>query len=112
MTDLPNPYPPRNHPPLLDLSFAALGWLHRSAIAVGSDRFEETVQRTRFYLSRAVRHALTPAETAVITGLATCVDGLIQADTAARHVLADSVTGIADACAAEVVQLLDATEGA
>lgn len=95
----------------MDLSFASLGWLHRSAQAVGSDRFAEAVTRSRFYLDKAAGHAVTPAEAAVITGLAAAVDALIQADADARRLLGDSVTGIADACAAEVAQMLENIEG-
>lgn len=96
----------------MELNFAALGWLQRSAQAVGSDRFPETLQRSRFYLEKAACHAATPAEAAVITGLAASVDALLQADVDARQLLDDSVSGIADACAAELDQLLETTEGA
>lgn len=95
----------------MELSFAALGWLQRSAQAVGSDRFPETLQRSRFYLDKAASHAATPAEAAVITSMATAVDALLQADADARELLDDSVTGIADVCAAEIDQLLETTEG-
>ncbi len=37
---------------------------------------------------------------------------LIQTDAAARQLLDDSVSGIADAFAAEIDQLLETTEGA
>ena len=96
----------------MELSFAALGWLNRSAQAVGSEKFVETVQRSRFNIGKAASYAATPAELAIITGLTTSLDTLIQADADARHVLGDSVSGIADACAAEVAQLLETTEGA
>ena len=96
----------------MDLSFAALGWLYRSANAVGSDRFAETVHRSRFYLDKAAGHAATPAEAAVVTGLNASLDALIQADADARQLLADSVAAIADTCAAEIDQLLETTEGA
>lgn len=96
----------------MDLSFAALGWLHRCAQAVGGDRFDETVRRSRFYLEKAAGHAATPAETAVISGLAAALDALIRADADARHLLGDSVSEIAEACAAEIAQLFETTEGA
>lgn len=100
-----SPRPPLKQPALVDLSFAALGWLHRASIAVGSDRFTETLHRSRFYLTQAAAHAATPAELAMIAGLSASLDGLIQADANARELLSDSVTGIADACAAEIEQL-------
>jgi hypothetical protein len=109
---LPDPRPPLRHPALMDLSFAALGWLNRSAQAVGSDRFTETIHRSRFNIEKAAGHAATPAELAIITGLTASLDALIQADADARQLLSDSVTGIADACAAEMAQLLESTEGA
>ena len=96
----------------MELSFAALGWLNRSAQAVGSDRFAETVHRSRFNIEKAAGHAATPAELAIIAGLTASLDALIQADADARQVLGDSVSGIADACAAEMAQLLESTEGA
>lgn len=96
----------------MELSFATLGWLHRSAHAVGGDRFDETVQRARFYLRKAAAHAGTPADNAVIDGLAASLAGLVEADAGARRLLADSVSGIAEACAAEAGQLLNTIEGA
>ena len=96
----------------MELSFAALGWLNRSAQAVGSEKFVETVQRSRFNIGKAAGYAATPAELAIITGLTTSLDTLIQADADARHVLGDSVSGIPDACAAEIAQLLETAEGA
>lgn len=96
----------------MELSFAALGWLQRSAQAVGSDRFPEALQRSRFYLEKAAGCAVTPAEAAVINSLTAAVGDLFQADADARRLLDDSVTGIADACAADIDQLLETTEGA
>ena len=110
--DLPDHRPPRQHPPLMDLSFAALGWINRAAGAAGADRFAESVRRARFYLGQASRHAWTPADRAVITGLAASLEAVILADAEARAVLGESVSGIADACAAEVDQLLETAEEA
>lgn len=96
----------------MEHSFAALGWLNRCAGAVGSDRFEETAHRTRFCLAKAAGHAATPAETAVVAGLAASLEAVIEADADARRLLAESVAGIADACAAETTHLLTTIEGA
>ncbi|MEI7716704.1 MAG: hypothetical protein WCI78_11530 [Mycobacterium sp.] len=92
--DLPDPRPPRQHPPIMELSFAALGWLNRAAQAVGSVRFTESIQRSRFNLERAKRHARTPAELAVIAGLASSLQGLIRADADARELLAASLSDL------------------
>ena len=112
ISHLPNPYPPLQHPPFLELSYNTLGWLLRCARAVGSDRFDETVHRVRFYLQKVAAHAGTPADTAVIDGMAASLAALIDADADARRLLADSVSGIADACADEVSRLLDTIDGA
>ena len=95
----------------MDLSFAALGWLNRCAQAAGSDRFDETARRSRFYINTAAGHAHTPAELAIVTGLTTTLDALVVADAEARALLADSVSTIADACATEVTHLLESIEG-
>lgn len=95
----------------MEHSFAALGWLNRCAHSVGSDRFDESVRRTRFCLEKAAHHAATPAEAAVIDGLAASLGKVIEADAEARRLLADSVSGIADACGAEASALLTAIEG-
>ena len=79
------------HPPMTDLTFAALGWLNRAAQAVGAIRFTESIKRARFYLERAASHAVTPAEVAVITGLTSSLQGLIQADADARALLEESL---------------------
>jgi hypothetical protein len=92
--DLPDPRPPRQHPPIMELSFAALGWLNRAAQAVGSIRFTESIQRSRFNLERAKRHARTPAELAVIAGLASSLQRLIRADADARELLAASLSDL------------------
>ena len=94
----------------MDLSFAALGWLYRQAQAVGSDRFEETGHRAKFYLEKASACAHTPAELAVLAGMHVSLDALVQADLEARELLSESVSGIADACASETDQLLRASE--
>lgn len=90
--NLPDPRPPRQHPPMMDLSFAALGWLNRAAQAVGSIRFAESMTRSRFYLERARGYARTPADTAIITGLASSLQGLIEADAEARRLLEESLS--------------------
>ena len=108
---LPDPRRPSKLPALTDLSFASLGWLLRSAHAVGSERFDEAVRRSRFYLEKAAGHAATPAEAAVIDGLAASLDGLVRADADARQLLTESVAGIADACAMELTQFLETIEG-
>ena len=92
--DLPDPRPPLQHPPIMELSFAALGWLHRAAQAVGSIRFTESIQRSRFNLERAKDHARTPAELAVIAGLASSLQGLIRADADTRELLAASLSAL------------------
>ena len=89
---LPNPFPPLQHPPMMDLSFAALGWLNRAAQAVGAIRFTESIKRARFYLEKAASHAVTPAEVAVITGLTSSLQGLIQANADARALLEESLS--------------------
>lgn len=91
---LPDPRPPRQHPPFMELSFAALGWLARAADAAGTARFTESVQRARFNMTKAAGYAKTPAEVAVIAGLASSLEGLIQADADAREVLAASLSGL------------------
>lgn len=104
---LPNPRPPLKHPPLMDLSFAALGWLCRAAGAVGSARFAETLDRARFYLDRADEHCRTPADAAVMRGLNDSVDALITANAQARTLLWESVSGMDAGEAAEFVELLE-----
>lgn len=108
--DLPNPRPPLKHPPLMDLSFAALGWLYRAAEASGSERFAETLDRCRFYLERTERHVTTPAERAVFDALSSAVDGLITANAQARVLLSDSVSGMDAAEASEFVELCEAVD--
>lgn len=76
----------------MDLSFAALGWLNRAAQAAGSIRFTETARRARFYLVQAARHATTPAELAVITGLTASLEGLTKADADAKELLLESLS--------------------
>ena len=55
----------RRKPPFTDHSFAALGWAHRAAEAVGSPRFAETITRAEFYFAQAARHSGTPGEGAI-----------------------------------------------
>lgn len=96
----------------MDLSFAALGWLHRSAHAVGSGRFPEAVLRCRFYLEQAAAHAATPADFAVLRGLTASLEDLIEADADAQRLLEESVSGIIEACASDADRLLGTTEEA
>lgn len=90
-SDLPDPRPPRQHPPFMELSFAALGWLARAANHAGGVEFTEAVQRARFNLKKAAGYAHTPAEVAVISGLASSLEGLIKADADARELLGASL---------------------
>ena len=90
--NLPDPRPPRQHPPFMELSFAALGWLARAAAAAGGIAFTEALQRARFNLKRAAGYAATPAEVAVITGLTSSLQGLIEADAEARKLLEESLS--------------------
>lgn len=105
---IPDPRLPQQHPPLMDLSFATLGWLHRAAQSVGSERFFETLERAQFYLDRTLAHVRTPGERAVYTGLSEALGGLIDADRAARLLLRDSVSGLDAAEATEFVELCEA----
>ena len=106
---LPNPRPPLRHPPLMDLSFAALGWLFRCADAVGSPRFGETLERAQFYLFRAGDYADTPAERALVRAMWENGLGEInRANLAAKQLLAESVSGMNAAEAAEFVELIEA----
>lgn len=87
---LPNPRPAAKHPPLMEHSFAAQGWLYRAAQAVGSPRFVETIERARFYLDKASKHCRTPGEQAVLQGLYDAVDRLITANAEGRALLTQS----------------------
>jgi hypothetical protein len=104
---LPCPYPSPKVPPLLSHSFAALGWIGRAGQAVGSDRFAEAVTRASFNIDQCAIYVHTPAEKAVLEGLLGMVDGVVRADAEARELLGDSVSGMADLCADEVVQVLE-----
>jgi hypothetical protein len=109
---LPNPRAATQHPPLMELSFAALGWLNRTAQAVGSDRFAELVNRTEFYLDRAEEHVFTPAEQAVIEGMRHGLGLLLTVNAQARTLLAESCSDMLAADAAEFVELVEgAPEG-
>ncbi len=97
-------------PPLLDLTYAVLGWSHRAAQAVGSERFAETISRASFYFARAAEYARTPGEDAIITGLEQMLHELVTANAQARVVLADSVSGMDAAEATEFVELIESGE--
>lgn len=105
---LPNPRPALQHPPLMDHSFAALGWLQRAGQAVGSNRFPEALTRARFYLDKAEAHAHTPGEDAVMRGMRDSVDYLIEANAQARSLLA---RGCEDMRVAEVAEFIELIEG-
>lgn len=107
---IPDPKPPLKHPPLMDLSFAALGWLTRASQAVGADRFFEELERAQFYLGRSRAHARTPGELALIEGLSEALGGLIDADRQARQLLTDSVSGMDAAEATEFIEMCEAED--
>lgn len=107
---LPDPRVASKHPPLMDLSFAALGWLQRAGQAVGSARFPETLDRARFYLNKAKAHARTPGEDAVLSGLYDSLDYLIAANAQARTLLARGCEQMRVADVAEFVELIEADE--
>jgi hypothetical protein len=107
---LPDPRPPRKHPPLMEHSFAALGWLNRAAQSVGSDRFFEVLERAQFCLNRANMYTATPAEQAIVEGLDATMAGLIEADRQARRLLHDSVSDMNAAEAAEFIERIEAVE--
>lgn len=96
---------------MTDLTFASLGWVTRAAGAVGSDRFAESARRARFYLNRAAGHADTPAERAVIAGMASALDAVLRCDADSRFVLEEFASEIPDICAAEALASLKASEG-
>ena len=100
---LPNPRVGK-HPPLMEHSFAALGWLQRAAQAVGSPRFSECLDRAAFYLDRAAARAHTPGEQAVLAGLWTALSGLADANAQARTLLGH---GCEDMVAAEAAELVE-----
>ena len=106
--ELPNPRPPLKHPPLMDLSFAALGWVLRCTAAVGSTRFDESIERARFYIDRAGEHAHTPAERAVVQSMADGLDEVCRANARAASLLGESVSGMDAAEATEFVELCEA----
>lgn len=104
---LPDPRPARQHPPLMELSFAALGWINRTAQAVGSDRFVESLNRSEFYLVRAEEHVFTPAEQTVIEGMRHSLELLVAVNARARTLLAESCSGMLAADAEEFVKLIE-----
>lgn len=106
---LPNPRVGK-HPPLMEHSFAALGWLQRAAQAVGSARFAESLDRAAFYLDKTAAHAHTPGEQAVLAGLWSALSNLTDADTQARTLLAHGCGGMAAADAAEMVERIENPE--
>lgn len=103
---LPNPRVGK-HPPLMEHSFAALGWLQRAAQAVGSPRFPETLDRVAFYLDKTARHAHTPGERAVLAGLWAAVSNLADANAQARTLLGHGCEDMVVAEAAELVERIE-----
>lgn len=103
---LPNPRVGK-HPPLMEHSFAALGWLQRAAQAVGSPRFSECLDRAAFYLDRAAARAHTPGEQAVLAGLWTALSGLADADAEGRRLLGASCQAMTVADATEFVEMCE-----
>lgn len=112
MTDedglLPDPRPPWRHPPLMDLSFASLGWIFRCSAAIGTPRFGETLERAQFYLGRARAYADTPAELEIVWALFEGLGKVNSANLAAKRLLAESVSGMDAAEACEFVELCEA----
>ena len=96
----------------MNCTFSVLGWLHRSAAAVGSDRFAETTRRCQFSLNQAASLAATPAERSLIDGLTKTLQAVITADADSRELLDDAISGISETCAAELDKLLETMEGA
>jgi len=107
---LPDPRVASKHPPLMDHSFAALGWLQRAGQAVGSARFPEALTRARFYLDKAEEHVHTPGEDAVLQGLYDSLDYLIAANAAARTLLARGCEQMTAADAAAFVELAESDD--
>jgi hypothetical protein len=91
-------------------SFAVLGWTLRAANAVGSDRFAEALRRAEFCFLQAADSARTPGEAAIVTGLQIALDDLVLADSQARVLLTDSVSGMNAADAVEFVELIEGDE--
>lgn len=104
---IPDPNPPRKHPPMMEHSFAALGWINRAAQAVGADRFFESLERAQFCLERTSAHAQTPAEKAIVYGLAEMMARQIAADREAREMLKDSCAGMNAADATEFIEMCE-----
>lgn len=98
---------PQRFPAVTELSFAVLGWLNRANRAVGSERFDEAVERTSFYLGRLLQSCRTPADVAIYSGLYEALIGLTEADAQARRLLAESVSGMNAAEATEFVELCE-----
>ena len=82
---LPDPRPALRAAPLIDHSFAALGWLNRASVAVGSTRFDECVQRVEFNLRKAAAVVKTPGDRVVVDGLAASLAEMVRADAEARQ---------------------------
>jgi hypothetical protein len=86
--------------------FASLGWVIRSAHAVGADRFDEAARRARNTIARCEVHIVTPAERAVLDGLSASLDAVIRDDLETRQLLGELVSGIPEVCADEAAQVL------
>ncbi len=108
MNRFPDPRPNQRPPtPLMAHSFAALGWSLRAAQAVGSDRFSEALRRAELCFAQAAVAAHTPGDAAIVTGLQVVLDELLVADSQARTLLTESVSGMSAADAAEFVELCE-----
>lgn len=108
--DMQEPKPMRSVYPMADLSFATLGWINRSARAIGANRFFECLERAQFYLERTIATAQTPAERAIVYGLAEMMARIIDADREAREMLKESCSGMDAADATEFVEMCEAAE--
>ena len=108
--EITEPRLPRRCAPFTDLSFATLGWLNRSARAVGADRFFECLERAQFYLLRAASNAHTPGERAIVEGITQSLLGMIQADREARVMLRESCSGMDARDASEFIEMCETAD--
>ncbi len=91
--NLPDPYP-RAHPRLRELTFNALGWLHRTTEAIGHPRFDESARRTQFYIDRVLVAAKTPGERKFATAISAALEGIIESDGDANGLLSQWATDV------------------
>lgn len=69
------------------------------------------MRRARFYLDKAAGYAATPADAALITGLASALDALVRADVNARQVLGEAMSAVDDDVAARFAASPPTEEG-